>query len=291
MKDLICPICSASSIKPHLEIKDKLKPESGTFRLHRCKNCGFIFLFPKPQNIELGKYYIRAYWQKRGKSLVDKIYYFVVNYTKLNQIRHYKKSGKLLDVGCGSGEFLDFTRRNGFEVWGTEIFKFAAELAKKFTNNICINFLTNCKFESNSFDVVNLTDVLHQMSEPENELKEIRRIIKSDGILVIEVPDSDCWQFKLFKQDWFYQDSPRHISYFNQRNLSLLLKKCCFNVVSLRRLALVYILDFFHSASQKLIHKPKIIKLFLKPVLLSVSIIIKLFPLSRGSIRIIARPV
>lgn len=120
-----CPVCNSSHFKTHLEVEDYFLSHE-YFTLQKCESCGFIFTNPRPFENDLGKYYQSDEYishSSSSKSLFDKLYFSIRNYTirkKFKLIRKSVSSGRILDIGCATGEFLNYFKTKGWETRGIE---------------------------------------------------------------------------------------------------------------------------------------------------------------------------
>ena len=109
----------------------------------------------------------------------------------IDEIEERKKVGRILDVGCGEGKFLDIARSKGWDTYGTELSPMANAQAKKLFNlNIFLGELSGAKYPDSNFDVVTLFNVLDQLPSPLDELSEIYRILNDCGLLVLRIPNA-----------------------------------------------------------------------------------------------------
>ena len=156
--------------------------------------------------------------------------------------KRIKNPGRsILDIGCGQGYFLKAAKENGWQVQGVEPVKSACEYAKqKFAIDILNASMEEARFKDNSFDVVTMWNVLDHMSDPLGTLKEIKRILKPNGIVVARIPNVS-WH--LFCNDLFsvipsrltrdrFKDPSVVINYgYSNKTLKKLFKKAGFNSV------------------------------------------------------------
>jgi SAM-dependent methyltransferase len=133
-------------------------------------------------------------------------------------------------VGCGTGGLLDWLKKHGWHVYGVEISKQAAEYGNKYELNIFNGELIEAKYPSAFFDVVVINQVLEHLYDPKKTLKEIHRILKTDGTLIVGVPNIDSYEAKVFGRYWSALDIPRHLYHFNLRSLKLLVEENNFNI-------------------------------------------------------------
>lgn len=145
-------------------------------------------------------------------------------------VTHYKQSGRLLDIGCASGVFLNhFRQKTDWEVTGLEINAGAAEYARKhYGLNVKTGTLEDRFFPADYFDAVTLWDVLEHLHDPVASLKEIHRILKPGGIVVFRVPNGKSWDAQFFGPYWVGLEAPRHLFIYDPHSVSKLLQKSGF---------------------------------------------------------------
>ncbi|MBU0952732.1 MAG: class I SAM-dependent methyltransferase, partial [Elusimicrobia bacterium] len=195
---------------------------------------------PLPEQASLTECYQEEYFKPWISKLQEpRLKFFVKRWEKIEKPALAAK-GKILDVGCGPGEFLSFAKKDGWETFGTEISAFAAaHAAKKFGLNVFTGDLREAKFPDNNFDVVTIWHVLEHMPDPSAVLKEINRIIKPSGVLVIAVPNLNNYiymlaytVFKLKKLKLFVMGEREiHVSFFTSKTLRNLLDKTGFKII------------------------------------------------------------
>lgn len=212
--------------------------EKDGYKLYKCLKCGLIFVHPAPDQQFLSQeiYSAKNRYQSYKKN---------INLSSLKESKKVKRildfldkmkiKGKILDVGCSSGEFLLFIKRRGFDAYGVEINKVTADVARKNGLNVLNCFLEEAKFADNYFSVIMLGDVIEHAINPGNLLKECGRILKDNGVLIISAPNlNSFWSeitfvlYKLFKIPWSSITPPYHLYYFSDKNLNLLLSKFLF---------------------------------------------------------------
>jgi len=168
--------------------------------------CRFPFLVKLPRGI---------------KKLILKLSctYFRRNYYR---IPVWKEKGKALDIGCGSGAYLLLLKKIGWDVAGVDINDNTSQEIKEAKIPVLTGKLQELKLEGNSFDLITLWHVLEHLHSPLETLQEIHRLLKDNGILLIEVPNSASALSKLFKSNWFAWDLPRHLCHLSPKSLSKL---------------------------------------------------------------------
>jgi SAM-dependent methyltransferase len=141
-----------------------------------------------------------------------------------------EKKGRLLDIGCGSGEFLYQMRSFGWKVYGVEISREAADAGNKKGLNIFCGELGGADFPDSFFDVVVLSQTFEHVYSPGAYLEQIYRLLKEEGLLIIGVPNIDCLEGQIFGQNWHLLDVPTHLHFFTVHSLRRYLEKYGFGV-------------------------------------------------------------
>jgi SAM-dependent methyltransferase len=176
-------------------------------------------------------------------------------------IRKYKKKGRLFDVGCAMGYFVELSLKAGFDAYGIDPSKFAISHAPKYLNGrLTLGSIKEANFPDNNFDVITLFDVLEHLQDPVSSLKQIGKLLKPDGIAVIATGNKDSFAARAMGSRWTFYNPPQHLLYFNKNNLTTILKKANlvgFKWFSLGKwLSLGYVLHLAYSASGMGIAKP-----------------------------------
>jgi SAM-dependent methyltransferase len=194
VEKVACPLCNATA-------HERLHTERGVLGIVKCATCDLIYVSPRLRHPE------RVYWGDAAKYTDEARLIFSgraphhrdPNYLHdLSIIERFKPTGSFLDIGTNMGFFLRHTRGRGWTATGIEPSVSLAELARThFGLDVKTSFLPEAQFPDEHFDVVTMTDVFEHISEPRPMLREVRRILKSDGILFIKVPNGLFNVFKL----------------------------------------------------------------------------------------------
>jgi len=146
-----------------------------------------------------------------------------------------KSGGRLLDIGCASGTFLlGMQAHRGWQVQGVEPSVQIAEYARAVHNlDVFPGTLEEANFPNSAFDCVTMWDVLEHVHDPLSTLREINRVLKDDGILVIRVPNLASWDATLFGDAWAGLDAPRHLFVFRPETLGAMLAQANFQMIDL----------------------------------------------------------
>jgi len=196
--------------------------------------------FPKPEGEELASYYESSDYISHTDSketLTDKLYQTVKGIAlknKLKLLNSFKTEEKnLLDVGCGTGEFLLTCKNNGWNVVGVEPNKNAQELAiSKLDNNNAANIFSDLKdISSQQFDVITLWHVLEHVPDINSYIYKLKSLLKPNGVLVIAVPNYKSYDAVYYKQFWAAFDVPRHLWHFSKNSIELIFSEFDMEVV------------------------------------------------------------
>jgi len=145
-----------------------------------------------------------------------------------------KKRGKLLDIGCGSGEFLNRMRKLGWDVMGIELDRKAIKLAREhFGLNIYEGTLEEASFSENEFDAITMNHVIEHLCDPITTLKKCYRILKPRGKLVVITPNIESLGAYLFDGAWLGWDPPRHLHLFSPHTLRNCAKRARLQVMKI----------------------------------------------------------
>ena len=187
---------------------------------------------PVPSNLD--KYYLSENYISHTdskKSLFDKVYQLVKNHTlkkKLKLINSFKTEEKtILDVGAGTGDFLKVCKTGGWKITGIEPSDKAREYAK--SKNIVLYENLN-QVENNQFDVITLWHVLEHIPILVEYIKQLKKLLKPNGVLIIAVPNHKSFDAKHYKEFWAAYDVPRHLWHFSKTAISKLFSLVDMNV-------------------------------------------------------------
>lgn len=226
LEHINCPICDCDKTKL-LFIKDSLS-------VVVCKTCRLRYVNPRIEHKVLEEGYVETYYpQEKVERIHSDSMEWLQMTERLNEleIQHGSK-GRLLDVGCGIGTFLQLARENGWETQGVDPSKSGCAFAQNIHNlDAHCGDIFNANFPSAHFDAITLYHVLEHISELNLFLCELRRILKpktddqNSGTLVIEVPNGEGVQSRIHKANWHYVHPEDHLYYFSVHSLAKLLQK------------------------------------------------------------------
>jgi SAM-dependent methyltransferase len=244
MEHVNCILCNHDDTRDLFRKRDKFGTTGDEFTVVECRNCGLAYVNPRPSQEEMGKFYPETYsWKENietGSSLVRLLKRFEKGYRyhllkgEVSKVERHgaKRTGKVLDIGCGAGDRLDVFRSRGFEPAGVETSDAAGYARKHLKLNVLKGDLFAARFPVDSFDVVTLYHVLEHTHDPQKVCEEVHRILRKEGLLVIEVPNRESFQYKLFGGRWAAVDVPRDLYYFGTGTLTSLLTKAGFQILT-----------------------------------------------------------
>lgn len=190
-------------------------------RVVKCQKCGLVYTNPRPPVRSLIHNYVKMVdseyvEEEHGRRLSAR--------ATLNVLKKFRKKGRLLDVGCATGFFLDEARKDGWEPFGIELSNWAVNYAKEklYLENIFQGVLKNAGYPDSYFDAVILKDAIEHLTDPRGTLIEIRRILKPDGILYINTPAIDSAVSRILKAQW-WGVKQLHLYYFTRKTLGKML--------------------------------------------------------------------
>jgi len=208
------------------------------FRLIYNENYGFLETYPQPSEQNISEYYKTEDYISHTdakRNLLERVYHIVRSISlkrKLKLINSFKSEEKnLLDIGCGTGDFLQIAQKNNWSVSGIEPNEQAREIANKKTNESVFKTEQLLNFKKQSFDVITLWHVLEHLPKLEDHVSVFKNLLKENGTLIIAVPNHKSYDAKYYKKFWAAFDVPRHLWHFNKTSISNLFGTKKMNVV------------------------------------------------------------
>ncbi len=242
----ICPICKQNKVVLAFPFK--------RYQVYACRNCGFQWLDPQPTDSELSEIYSDQYFLDEGDAKITEL----VNKIKRATARLYLEQlvkeispslnhASLLEIGCGMGDFLLEAQSEGFNVSGLEVTDHLVELANRRLGSTSVQkgYLESSRFDKESFDVVANFDVIEHVRNPVDFLMHVNSLLKESGKVYIVTPSLDSFSAKLLGRNWM-EYKVEHISYFNQKSISLLLEQAGFQHIKFISNQKILNFDYIH---------------------------------------------
>lgn len=229
MKTNKCPWCDSERTQIHLWLKDEFLTNE-EFQIHECLRCGLLFTEPRPEINKIGEYYkSKEYYshQENKKGFIPKIYEKV---KKINLKHKYNiatkgiTTGKMLDIGCGVGDFIHTAEEQGWECVGIEPSEDAKAIARNRINAKILKSKDQEVIPEETFDVITMWHVLEHVDNLKWQVSQLQRLIKNEGRVVIAVPNYKSYDAKYYKDKWAAYDVPRHLNHFNKETIVKIFK-------------------------------------------------------------------
>lgn len=224
-----CPWCGSEKAQINLWLKDEFLSKED-FHICECLNCGLSYTMPRPNKEKIGEYYkSEEYYshQENKKGFIPRLYESVkkVNLKhKYNLATQGLNVGKMLDIGCGVGDFLHTAEEHGWTCTGVEPSEDAKAIAKTKTKANIINSEDMEKIPDATFDLITMWHVLEHVDDLKWQIEQLHRLTKTKGRIVIAVPNYKSYDAQYYKELWAAYDVPRHLSHFNKNVLTKIFK-------------------------------------------------------------------
>ena len=193
---------------------------------------------PVPPEEHLGDYYKSEDYISHTdakRNLFEWVYHMVRRISLKRKMRLINSAngspGKLLDIGCGTGDFLLTALKDNWEVRGIEPNENARALANKKTNDAVFDSQYIDQLEDQSFDVITLWHVLEHLPDLKSHITHLERLIKPDGQIIIAVPNFRSFDAAYYKSNWAAYDVPRHLWHFSQSSIQKIFGDIRFSIV------------------------------------------------------------
>lgn len=228
----ICPLCSDPAVSYAFKAMDHTV--SGEYyEVWRCANCQGMFTQDIPEESEIGRYYNSEKYISHSdtkEGLVNSLYHNVRNFTLNGKKSLIEKetgiaAGTVLDVGCGTGAFLNKMNKGGWQVAGVEPDAGARRAAAELYGLNIAASDNLYQLPDRYFDAISLWHVLEHVHNIHEHLQQLVRLLKNDGKLFIAVPNHTSADAKQYQEMWAAFDVPRHLYHFSPHSMNILLNK------------------------------------------------------------------
>ncbi len=218
-----CPVCGSAHRARSLQAKDRL--------IVTCAGCRLQFVDPPASAAaaleKLGEAFVETYIREEPS-------YRAYFRRKVEDLLTVVPPGRLLDVGCATGVFLDEARRAGFQGTGLDLVPSAVEYAHdRLGIDARLGLLEETGFPSAHFDAVALFQTVEHVPSPRELAKEIARVLRPGGVLLLTTPDRRGLLARLMGRRWFEYYNEEHVTYFERESLRRLLAGSGFTISSL----------------------------------------------------------
>lgn len=184
---------------------------------------------PQPSEKDLPRYYQSEDYISHTdakRNWFEKLYHFIKSIALKRKLKlvntQLQFQGNLLDVGCGTGDFLNTAKQNGWKVKGVEPNEQARTIANAKTDNEVYNIDQLLKFKPDQFDAITLWHVLEHLPKLDEHFEIFNRLLKPNGVLIIAVPNFKSYDANYYKSYWAAFDVPRHLWHFSKTSIKKL---------------------------------------------------------------------
>jgi len=268
-----CLLCGGGDHETIIVASDPVTRQGGKFRVVRCRDCGLAFTNPRPTPASIGVFYPDSYGPYTGRSDDENAssgWRFALTRAVLRSdfgyppqpagfgtpaaallarllIRRsrqrqnwipFRAPGRLLDFGCGAGDFLKRMRALGWTVEGMDMSeKVARDIHDSSGIRVHVGSLPHADIRPESFDAVTMWNSLEHVHHPREVVRAAGAALRPGGLLVVGVPNFDSWSFRHFREEWYALELPRHLTHFTPDSLGELLRQEGFEVLSHQQIA------------------------------------------------------
>ncbi len=221
-----------NTLKPYLKCLDYTVSKQ-EFSILKDEESELLITSPRPKSEDLGSYYESESYISHTDSkhtLLDKIYQIVKKYSITKKVRLVQSfmnanasEKSVLDIGCGTGDFLEACQKKGFRISGIEPNEKAKSIAeKKLPQKINSDIF---KLSPQQFDCISMWHVLEHVPNLTDYILELKKKLKPKGVLIIAVPNHKSYDAKYYGKFWAAFDVPRHLWHFSKKSIQLLFEK------------------------------------------------------------------
>lgn len=229
-----CNLCGADNTS--------LLRSEGPLNLVRCRQCGLVYVTPRLTEEAIQGLYANNYFGSSDAAGLGYRNYTADQECLLQTFRKRMRwletyggpGGRLLDVGCAAGFFMQVGRERGWEVYGVEPASRMAQFARSQLGlEVFEGRLREAAFPSGSFDAVTLWDVLEHLTDPHQELLEIHRVLRPGGLLVLETQNVASWAARVLGKRWLHYGNQLHLFHFSPQTVSRVLEDTGFRLLKI----------------------------------------------------------
>lgn len=239
-----CPWCGSENAHSHLQLKDYFLTQE-SFEIVECDDCHLLYTTPRPAADEIGKYYQSENYyshQENKKGFIPRLYEAI---KKVN-IKHkfevatndlkLENGGKMLEIGCGVGDFLHYAEQQGWECYGAEPSDDAVKILRTKTKIKVVKPEQIEDFPDASFDLICMWHVLEHVADLKWQIALLKRLLKPNGRIVIALPNYQSYDAQYYKDKWAAYDVPRHLNHFSEEFMRKELNNCGLDYIKSERL-------------------------------------------------------
>lgn len=236
-----CPVCGTSTRDARsFECFDDRYVYPGRFHRQQCPNCSHCFIRESFSESELQNQYTHYY----PRSSFDLDHY--VQYKKDNPFASWfngdlyspflwvKPGSRVLDIGCGFGQSLGYLQQQGCDVYGVEADENIRRVADKFGFKVHVGLFDPANYPDGFFDIVTMGQVVEHVGNPRQTLRDVARVLKPGGIVILSTPNAKGWGAAVFGKYWINWHAPYHLQLFTPESMQALAKQTGLRVTDVK---------------------------------------------------------
>ncbi|MEX0965734.1 MAG: class I SAM-dependent methyltransferase [Bacteroidia bacterium] len=240
----ICPVCDGKDFRQKYKARDHVV-SGETYTVEECLSCGLLLTNPRPAKDAIGPYYMSENYMPHSPDdggLIGNLYKMVRVFLlwrkqkviASNLADKQSSNTTILDIGCGTGEFLNKCKESGWKTVGVEPVADARKHAKDTFGLSVFEEVEQPEVSKQLYDAITLWHVLEHIHDVNEAIENIYKLLKNDGFVLIAVPNSSSSNAKIYGDYWAALDVPRHIYHFNPSSIQKLMEKHGFSLSSIQ---------------------------------------------------------
>ncbi len=242
-ENIACNLCgsrNAAQVYPSSLTADTLNPSefrctSSAYGVHppivRCRDCGLVYTNPRWDSAMVRENYALVQDPTYVEEREGRVLTFGRNLRPFEQlVGSNSHTRRLLDVGCHIGVMVELAKECGWEAWGVEPSTWAADQARQRGLQVITGTLADAGLPEDYFDVVTMWDVIEHLTDPADEVRQVRRVLKPNGVFAVHTIDIESRFARFMGKRWPWL-MEMHLYYFSPRTLSKLLGRHGFEVI------------------------------------------------------------
>ncbi len=237
----VCPVCRSARIAFALEAADHTVSHR-SFEIWECADCSLRFTQHAPDAASIGAFYQSENYishSNTSRGLINRLYHFVRKQTLMGKRRLIGsvtglQKGRLLDIGAGTGAFVQYMESHGWQTTGLEPDAGARQRALEAHRATLLPMEAFMQLEAGSFDAITLWHVLEHVHDLHDYIEQLKKILNPSGRIFIAVPNYTSYDAAVYKSYWAAYDVPRHLYHFSPASMKRLLQQHALQLHAIR---------------------------------------------------------